>query len=159
MAQHPRELLIDTFAHIPPRDAIDGLSPEDAERKLDGVPHSIAEIVAHMIFWMDWFTRRCSGTPEPIVAKAAPGWPAVERGSWPDLQKRLLDGLERLAAIGEAGGEKPVEPAIDFPPLAQLTIRGAIAHVSTHNAHHLGQVITIRQLIGKWPPPSGAFTW
>ena len=44
MPQHARELLIDTFAHIPPRDAIDGLSPEDAERKLDGVPHSIAEI-------------------------------------------------------------------------------------------------------------------
>jgi uncharacterized damage-inducible protein DinB len=159
MAQQARDLLIDTFAHIPPRDAIDGLSSDDAERKLDGVPHSIAEVVAHMIFWMEWFTKRCSGTPEPIIAKAAPGWPAVDRGSWPDLHKRFLDGLERLAAIGDAGGDKPVEPAIDFPPLAHLTIRGAISHVSTHNAHHLGQVITLRQLMGKWPPPSGAFTW
>jgi hypothetical protein len=28
-----------------------------------------------------------------------------------------------------------------------------------HNAHHLGQIILLRQLFGAWPPPSGRFTW
>jgi len=32
-------------------------------------------------------------------------------------------------------------------------------HVATHNAHHLGQVILLRQLTGAWPPPAGSWTW
>jgi hypothetical protein len=28
-----------------------------------------------------------------------------------------------------------------------------------HSSHHLGQVVTIRQLLGLWPPPAGALTW
>ena len=31
--------------------------------------------------------------------------------------------------------------------------------VATHNAHHLGQVILLRQLLGAWPPPAGSWTW
>jgi uncharacterized damage-inducible protein DinB len=28
-----------------------------------------------------------------------------------------------------------------------------------HNSHHMGQIITMRRLIGLWPPPSGTITW
>jgi hypothetical protein len=28
-----------------------------------------------------------------------------------------------------------------------------------HSSHHLGQIITIRQLLGLWPPPGGTLTW
>jgi uncharacterized damage-inducible protein DinB len=52
-----------------------------------------------------------------------------------------------------------VTPAIEFPPLAHHTVREALVHVAMHNAHHLGQVITLRQLLGAWPPPAGSYTW
>jgi uncharacterized damage-inducible protein DinB len=55
--------------------------------------------------------------------------------------------------------DAPIAPAIEYPPLARHTVREALVHVSTHNAHHLGQVITLRQILGTWPPPSGSFTW
>ena len=91
---NPREQLIDTHAHIPPLHALEGLTPEDAERVLPGAPHSIAALVAHMSFWQEWFSKRCEGVAEPVVASAAAGWPPVTPGSWPDVHSRFVAGLE-----------------------------------------------------------------
>jgi len=156
-AMHPRELLIDTVAHIPTARALEGLSITDAEQHTTGLAHSIAEIVAHMSFWQDWFCDRCAGSATPIAATAALGWPDVSTGSWPSLHARFLSGLERAAALD--GLDNPVAPAIEFPPLAHYTVRDAVVHIAQHNAHHLGQIILLRQLMGRWPPPSGSWTW
>jgi uncharacterized damage-inducible protein DinB len=85
----------------------------------------------------------------------------VPPGAWPGVHRQFLSGLEHLAALGNHDGraEKPVAPPIEFPPLAQYTIRDALVHVANHNAHHLGQIIVLRQMMGLWPPPSGSWTW
>lgn len=160
-AVHVRELLVDTFTYIPPAKALEHLSADDAERRVEGATHSVAEIVAHLAFWQEWFCARCEGVAEPMIAAAAQGWPEVANGSWPALQSRFLAGLERATALGSppARLDEPVLPAIDFPPLASYTVRDAVVHVAAHNAHHLGQVIVLRQLLGAWPPPSGSWTW
>ncbi len=156
-----RELLIETLAHIPPAGALEHLTTDEAERRVPGANHSIAEIVAHMNFWASWFCSRCEGTDEPMVASAATGWPAVAPGTWPGLHRQFLSTLERAAALGAEPSRlaAPIAPAIEFPPLATFTIRDALVHMATHNAHHLGQVITLRQIMGLWPPPSGSYTW
>jgi uncharacterized damage-inducible protein DinB len=156
-----REFLTETVAYIPPARALEELETAVAERRLPGANHSIAEIVAHMNFWMSWFTSRCEGSGEPVAANAAQGWPAVAPGSWPELHARFLTSLEKAAALGEEEGRLDVrlEPPLEFPPLAHYTRRDALVHVVSHNAHHLGQVIVLRQLLGVWPPPSGSWTW
>jgi uncharacterized damage-inducible protein DinB len=53
----------------------------------------------------------------------------------------------------------PLRPPIAFPPLAEYSIREAFEHVAQHNAHHLGQVILLRQMMQLWPPPAGSWTW
>ncbi len=120
----PRELLIDTTAFVPPAQALDGLTPEQAERHgpAPGPTHSVAEIVAHMAFWQNWFCRRLDGIHEPIVGSAALGWPEPTPGGWEDLKAHFLVGLERVAAHGgsQAGLDQPITPAIEFPPLMQL---------------------------------------
>jgi uncharacterized damage-inducible protein DinB len=159
---HARELLLEPLAFLAPARAVDGLSPELAERRVDGVNHSVAEIVAHMTFWQDWFSGRCAGPPAPMVESAARGWPTVAPGSWPAVQQQFVDGLSRLAAWAdaEAGNmDAPLAPPIEFPPLAQYTRYDALVHVAIHTAHHVGQVILLRQLLGAWPPPSGSWTW
>ena len=55
--------------------------------------------------------------------------------------------------------EETIYPALEFPPLASYTVRDALVHVANHNSHHLGQIITLRQLMGAWPPPGGGWTW
>jgi uncharacterized damage-inducible protein DinB len=156
-----RELLVDTFAHIPPARALEGLSAGDAERHVSGAPHSIAEILAHLIFWQTWFAQRVDGVHDPMVQSAAQGWPTVAPGSWPDLVTRYLAGLDRLASIGDdaARAAAPITPPLEFPPLAHYTTRDALVHVAIHNAHHLGQIILLRQLMGVWPPPGGGWSW
>jgi uncharacterized damage-inducible protein DinB len=153
-----REWLIETRAHIPPGHALEQLTTDEAERRLPGTSHSIADLVAHMAFWQEWFCRRCEGVADPIVAPAALGWPAVTPGSWPEVHRRFAAGLERAAALADRG-DRVIEPAIEFPPLAHYTIHDAIVHMAQHNSHHLGQVVLLRQLMARWPPPAGSWTW
>jgi uncharacterized damage-inducible protein DinB len=153
-------LLTSPLAYMPPAQALDGLTSADAERRAGGLPHSIAEVVAHLSFWQSWFHARCAGRPEPMASAAAQGWPAVAGGSWPDVHARFLSGLAALAEFGEATpGDRLITPPIEFRPLAGYTIGEALVHVAAHNAHHLGQVILLRQLQGTWPPPAGSWTW
>ncbi|MEO5822978.1 MAG: DinB family protein [Vicinamibacteraceae bacterium] len=157
---HTRELLVDTTPYLSPRLALDGITPELADRRIPGAPHTIAEIVAHMAFWQTWFSGRCDGTAGPMPASASLGWVAPEPGQWGAVRSRFLDGLDRLVALGAASDHaRRVDPPIEFPPLAHYTVGDVFVHVATHNAHHLGQVVLLRQLLGAWPPPSGSWTW
>jgi uncharacterized damage-inducible protein DinB len=157
---NPHELLVEPFAYLPPARALDGLDSAQAARRSQGASHSIAEIVAHLAFWQDWFIQRCSGVAAPMAARAADGWPAVAEGDWPALRARFLDGVQRAAAVGESSPvDAPIAPPIEFPPLAAYTIADGLVHVASHNAHHLGQIIVLRQIAGLWPPPGGGWTW
>jgi uncharacterized damage-inducible protein DinB len=158
-AMNVREFLTSPIAYLAPEKALEGLSAGDAERRVPGTPHSVAQIVAHLAFWQDWFYARCLGRPMPMVSSAAAGWPAVPAGSWPDVRSRFVDRLQQLAALADADATRPVVPPIEFPPLAKYTVGDALVHVATHNGHHLGQVIVLRQLLGAWPPPAGSWTW
>lgn len=154
-----REFLLSPIGFLAPEKTLEGLSNADAERHINGAPHSVAEIVAHLAFWQDWFYARCLGQPMPMVDSAAAGWPAVQGDSWPVVRSRFTDRLQQLTSLAEGDMAKPVSPSIEFPPLANYTIGEALVHVATHNAHHLGQVILLRQLLGAWPPPAGSWTW
>lgn len=155
-----RELLIEPLGYIPPALALEGLSAADAERRIPGANHSVAEVVAHMTFWLDWFIRRCDGEAVPMPAHAAEGWPEIARGSWPAHRDEFFAALERAATLSErARRDDPIVPPMEFPALAHYHIRQAVVHMASHNAHHLGQVIVLRQLLGTWPPPAGSWTW
>jgi uncharacterized damage-inducible protein DinB len=156
----PRPLLIDTLPFLSPRHTLDGLTAELVERRVPGTPHTISAIVAHIAFWQDWFAGRCDGAAGPMPQSAATGWPAPEPGGWEPLRQRFLDGLERVVTLGAAGEQhRRIDPPIEFPPLAGITVGEVIVHVASHNAHHLCQVVLLRQMIGAWPPPSGSYTW
>ena len=88
-------------------------------------------------------------------------WPDAGAADWEARRDSFLQGLEAAVSMGEdpAGLGRPVRPAIEFPPLAAITIGGVLTHMAIHNAHHLGQVVTLRQMLGIWPPPGGSFTW
>ena len=154
-----KALLLDTHAHIPPLAALGGLSADRAAERAAGAPHSIGEIVAHLVFWQEWFCRRCRGEAVPMAARAADGWPGVGPGDWPALRARFAAGLEDAVSLSAdaAACERVLDPRIE--PLGEYTVRDALLHIAQHNAHHLGQVVLLRQLQGSWPPPAGSWTW
>lgn len=155
-----RHLLIDTHAHLAPAAALAELSPADATRRVAHAPHSIAEIVAHMAYWQAWFTARCEGRAVLMAPSASIGWPAAESEAWPALMERFVAGLDLLArALASHDPAALVTPAIEAPLMAAYSYRDVGEHVALHNAHHLGQVILLRQVMGVWPPPAGSYTW
>lgn len=158
-AVNTREWLVAPIAHLAPEKIVDDLTAAQAEAAPQGAPHSIAVIVAHMAFWQDWFYDRCVGRATAMPASAAPGWPAVAAGDWPRVRDAFVTRLRQMAEFDADAGAKRVTPAIEFPPLAHYTVHDALIHVATHNSHHLGQIVLLRQLMGAWPPPAGSWTW
>ena len=157
---HARELLADTTPYLSPRYILDGLSPDLADGRVAGAPHTIAEIVAHMTFWQAWFRGRCDGASGPMPGSAALGWIAPDAGRWDAVRARFLEDLDRLVAFGAAADcGRRIDPPIEFPPLGQYSVGDVLTHVGVHNAHHLGQIVLLRQILGAWPPPAGSWTW
>lgn len=153
-----KELLLAPMAYMPPGRLLDGLSASQAASKPAPGLHSIVEILAHLIYWQDWFIQRCQGVDAPMAMHAAEGWPAAGEADWEVLRTRFLEGLERAVEL-DLLANQPLNPPIPFPPMAGYTIKEAITHMAVHNAHHLGQIVTLRQLMGAWPPPEGSWTW
>jgi uncharacterized damage-inducible protein DinB len=135
--------------------ALDGLSGEDAVRRPEGSPHSVADVLAHMVFWQERFLRIVDGEEPSPVPHAEDGWPATSAEEWPDLVRRYLAGLERFRAIAQDGAElrRPLVKG------RERSVGGALASYYLHDAHHLGQVILLRRMVGAWPPPGGGDTW
>lgn len=158
---HPKSLLRGAHAYLSPVPALAGLSAGHAASRPAGVPHSIAEIVAHMAFWQEWFLDRCDGKVVPSPTSAALGWPKVDDEHWDAVRERFEAGFTRAMALADDGArlEQPIAPPIEMKHLATYTVGDVLTHVALHNAHHVGQVITLRQLLGAWPPPAGSWTW
>ena len=147
--------------YLAPAAALDGLTEEQAHAKPYGLPHSIAEIVAQMCYWQEWFNA-CAETGFTGVPEHAPeGWPAPSNGGWAALRDRYLRAIETAKRIATAGSlDEPLLPAgVEIPPLAKESRGSGILHGAVHGSHHLGQIITMRQLMGLWPPPAGSMTW
>lgn len=157
----PTEMLLAPFAYMPPPRVLDGLDATQASRTVEGLPHSVVEVLAHLVFWQQWLLDRASGQATPMAAHAADGWPSAGAADWERLRQEFVAGLERAVAIASDGAAaaRPVTPAIEFPPLAEYTVSDAMTHLAIHNAHHLGQIVTLRQLLRAWPPPEGSWTW
>ncbi|MGE3510193.1 MAG: DinB family protein [Vicinamibacterales bacterium] len=153
---HRDELLTHPVAHMAPQQVIADLSGEDAARHLLGITHSIVEIVAHMTFWQAWFLTRCAGTAVPAPAHAAEGWPTVTAADWVRVRDQYLQDLARAVAFPATGR---IDPPLEHPPMANYTVDDVMIHIAQHNAHHLGQIVTLRQALGLWPPPGGSYTW
>ena len=131
--------------------ALGGLTPEQAGQVPVGLPHSVADLVAHVAFWQTYLLSVLRGEDPAWVESAADGWP--EARDWEALKNRFLADLDALAAY-----------ARDEAFMLSLGTEGRFRLVpltsfAGHGLYHLGQVVTVRQLLGAWPPPGGGDTW
>jgi hypothetical protein len=77
-----------------PAVVLDGLTAEQALAKPHGLPHSIAEIVAHMCHWQEWFNVCAVRGFTGATGHAADGWPSVPANGWDALRTRYLASIE-----------------------------------------------------------------
>ena len=142
-------------AHTSTRAVFDGLEWTLAGARPEGAPHTAHQLLQHMTFWQEWVVRWLDGEDPATPSHAKGGWPggagprtAREWHRAVQRYQRALDGLEN-----RAGAEKTQEG-----PRAKSAAE-MLQTIASHNSYHAGQVATLRQMLGAWPPPSGGLTW
>ncbi|WP_027460860.1 DinB family protein [Deinococcus murrayi] len=133
--------------------ALSGLDADTATRRPQGLPHSVAELVAHVNWWNRWMLDIIElGQAQPYPAHAADTWPAVTPADWPRVKAEFYELLARVDT-------HTARPDLANPVNHDETIGELLADFALHTAHHFGQVVTVRQALGAWPPPGGGDTW
>jgi uncharacterized damage-inducible protein DinB len=141
---------------------LDGLTEEQALAKPHGLEHSIAAIAGHICYWQEWFNDIAEGRPRTAPEHAAEGWPETAAGGWEALRERLLGSVrtaQRLARESPRLEEKLLPPDSEVPGMDRETCGSGLLHAAMHGSHHLGQIVTLRQIMGLWPPRAGSLTW
>jgi uncharacterized damage-inducible protein DinB len=145
-------------AHVEPSAALDGLDWRLAGVRPPGAPHSVFQLLKHMIYWQDLFLGRLTGASAPSPAHAAEGWPGPDSPTtemeWQSTVDRFNQGL---AAVQACVSVETLEEAL--PNWNHRTQAEAIAIAAAHNSYHIGQIVIIRRILGAWPPPTGGDTW
>jgi uncharacterized damage-inducible protein DinB len=145
-------------AHVEVSAALDGLDWRLAGERPAGAPHTVFQLLNHMVFWQDVFLQRLTGARAPGPARAAGGWPGAEspthEGEWLTTVQRFNEGLLAMQALVTA--DSLDEP---LPNWNHRTRAEALAGAASHNSYHLGQVVLLRRMLGAWPPPMGGDTW
>lgn len=148
--------------HLDPAAILDGLTGEQADTKPHGLPYSIADLVAHMCFWQEWFNACLASGFTGIAQHSVDGWPATEAAGWDDLRQRYvrsIDEAKRIATGPDSLGGALLPADAKVASLVRESRGSSLVRAAVHNSHHLGQVITLRRLMGLWPPPGGTITW
>jgi len=143
-------------AHVLVEHALEGLDWQLSGKRPEGVPHSIFQIVNHMIYWQDFSLQWLNGKKPPTPEHAAEGWPGDEgpgtAQEWSKTLNRFQQGL-----VGFSRWVESEELFIDRG--SGKTALEIIQMIATHNSYHTGQIASLRRLLGDWPPPSGGATW
>jgi uncharacterized damage-inducible protein DinB len=141
-------------AHTGTGDVFGGLRWKVAGTQPRGVPHSVFQLLNHMIYWQDWVVKWLDGQTPPIPKHAAGGWPGevapASAADWQRAVRRFRTGLKALDRWSRE------DPLAKRGAKSRLEMLQAIA---SHNSYHVGQVVIVRQMAGTWPPPSGGLTW
>lgn len=130
---------------VPANIAVAGLTAEQASWK-DGGNHSVGQLVHHLVFWNERTLKNLKGEKqEKFEGTNDETFEKFDKKTWDDLVKRMdvvMTGFETFIA------EVPEAVLIEIAPL--------IGNISSHNAYHIGQIISVRKAQKSWDPANGA---
>jgi hypothetical protein len=155
LRDHLLYLLRGGGAHLDFEAAIADLPVALRGAKPPGLPHTPWRLVEHMRL-AQWDILEFSRNPKHLSPKFPDGyWPEsdapADAGAWDRSVAAFRADLRAMQDL-------VADPATDlFAPIAhgqgQTILREALL-VTDHNAYHLGQLVTIRRLLGAWPTDS-----
>jgi uncharacterized damage-inducible protein DinB len=131
---------------VPVMKAVDGLTAEQAAWKQSKDNHSIAQLVNHLTFWNRQQLAKFRGEkPSAFSGNNEETFVAtLDQAGWEAAVRQLDDVLTAWEKAVEAGDEAKLQ-----------SWYGVIAHISTHNAYHTGQILYIRKEQGSWDANKG----
>ena len=134
----------------PLKEALDGLTTDEAQAREAPGLHSVRELVNHILYYKERFLhhlKRKEFSPtyesnDETFEKVAPQY-AEE--SWEAQLARLGDVHKSIAEVIMNLNDGDLDkPAPDAPIGAQ------VLDLAMHDAYHTGQIVLLRKLRGKW---------
>jgi hypothetical protein len=149
MSEWVRKTIMDRLnavhMHVNPRVAVEGLTDEEARMVPYEGGRSPKELLYHIVFWQDYVWDVLKGKlPE---SKEGADWD-VGSETWDSLVERLNVGLSGLMSIAEKGD---LDGEIKVTEKYTARIGAELLGISQHSSYHLGQLVTTRKALGKWP--------
>ena len=136
------------------KNAIAGVTAEQAAWKPEGADNSIHEIINHLNFYNNAYLQRFKGIEfEYSTDDNDETFDHGEAATWEEEAARFDSNMnEWRDAIGKADESIFDELA---PPRNVYTWRMLIGNINTHGAHHGGQIVLLRKLQGSWDSKVG----
>jgi uncharacterized damage-inducible protein DinB len=130
---------------VPASVAVAGLTVQQANWSPGHGGHSVGQLAYHLWFWNSRELADFKGEKSPAFdGNNDKTFNDFNPAQWNDLVKKLDQVMNDW--------EKVVESANDQKIAANASL---IAHVGTHNAYHVGQILYVRKLEGAWDPTKG----
>ena len=152
LRDHLLYLLRDGGAHLDFDAAVADLPPNLRGAKPSGLPHTPWRLVEHMRI-AQWDILEFSRNPKHVSPSFPDGyWP---KGDAPPDDAAWERSVTLFRADLKAMQDLVADPATDlFAQIphgdGQTILREALL-VADHNAYHLGQLVTLRRMLGAWP--------
>jgi uncharacterized damage-inducible protein DinB len=125
--------------------AVEGLTAEQASWKDVSGNHSVGQLTNHLLFWNRRELAKFKGEPEQkFSGNNDETFNNFAAKQWSDTVKQLDEVMSQLEKLVETADDKKLEGWAS-----------EIAHIGTHNAYHVGQMIFVRRLQGSWNPEKG----
>jgi uncharacterized damage-inducible protein DinB len=125
--------------------AVAGLTPEQAKWTDGKGNHSVGQLANHLVFWNKESLAKLKGEKPPQFS-------GDNNETFNDFDaKRWNETVQQLDQV-----MKDLEQFVEKASDAQLNqFASRIAHIGTHNAYHIGQIVFVRKEQGVWDPDKG----
>lgn len=129
------------------REAIAGITAEQAHARPLANAHSIWELVRHIAVWEDAGRRRLAGDRAQIEISSPEDWPPAEHTSdaaWEQAKAALNRGHQALMdAITRVPESRLEEPILEGMSTVYVTLHGVIQH----DLYHAGQIAMLKKAL------------
>jgi hypothetical protein len=151
LREHLLELLGGGHAHLGFDRALADLPPQLRGAKPPGQPHTPWRLLEHMRI-AQWDILQFSIDPVHVSPEFPAGyWPAGDAPSDPKAWDRSVAALRAdLKAMMDLVADPRSDIFTPFPHGQGQTLLREALLVADHNAYHLGQLVTVRRLLGAW---------
>ncbi|HLA95124.1 MAG TPA: DinB family protein [Pyrinomonadaceae bacterium] len=135
------------------RNAIEGVTAEQADWKPAGSDHSIRSFLSHLSYYNYAYLRRFKGENYQYPKADNDETFAADK-DWDqevaEFDAVMTEWRELLNAADESKFDEPVPTKDDGTKWSEL-----IADINAHNAYHAGEIVLVRRLQGSWKPNKG----
>ena len=152
LREHVLYLLRGGGAHLDFESAVADMPAKLRGAKPPGLPHTPWRLLEHMRL-AQWDILEFSRNPKHVSPSFPDGyWPSGDAPPDPGAWDRSIESFRTdLQAMQNLVADPANDLFAKIPHGQGQTLLREALLVADHNAYHLGQLVTVRRLVGAWP--------